>query len=810
MNTLLQDLRYGVRMLRRNPVFTAVAIITLALGIGANTAIFSVVNAILLRPLPYKDPDRLAVLWAKNEQKGLTERPVSYPNYVDWRDQNQVFEELAAIRPEPLSLTDGGEPERVSGVRVTTNLLSLLGVEPARGRDFLPEEAKPDKALVAVISYGLWQRRYGGDPNLIGRTVTLDTKPYTIIGILPAWLKYPGVDAPAAGAEIWIPLLPLSSEQNRSFANMRILGRMKAGVSLTEARAKMDVVAKQLEQQYPTDNTNLGIEIIPLQEQLIGRVKLALLILLGAVGLVLTVACVNVANLLLARAAARRTETAIRSALGASRWRLIRQSLTECMILSLAGGVAGLALAYAGVRWLTRLNAGNLPRVEGIGINSEVLVFTLLASLLTGLIFGILPALQSSRLNLIESLKEGRKGTAGGVQNRRWLNGLVVAETALALILLTGAGLLTRSFRQVSQTDPGFNPHNVLTLSVPLPLTGYEDQRRQALFYERALERLGALRGVDSAAAVFRLPITGFATAIFTAQGKPVPPGTEPNADYRAVSFNYFRAAGIPLLSGREFTEQDKVDSADAVIVNEELARRFFPGEEAVGKRIQLALERTRFREIVGVVGNAKLSGLDAKVDPAVYVPLSQNTWPHALRTSYLVLRTSVAPNMLAQAIRDEIHSIDPALPITQVRTMEEIIGESLASRRFSMSLLLVFAAVAGVLAAVGIYGVTSYGVTQRTHELGVRVALGAQRSDILKMVIGSGMKLALAGVLIGVAGAAAATRLMAGLLYEVSATDPITFGSVAAALTAVAVIACYVPARRATKVDPMVALRGE
>jgi putative ABC transport system permease protein len=810
METVWQDLRYTARMLLKNPGFTLIAIITLALGIGANSAIFSVVDAVLLRPLLYEDPNRLMALWAKNDTRGLTQRPLSYPNFVDWREQNQVFEYLAAVRQESFSLTDGDEPERVSGVRVTTDILPLLGVRPLHGRDFLPEEARPEKAQVALIGYGLWQRRYGGDPDLIGQAMTLDNTPHTIIGVLPDWLKHPGLPIPATGAEVWIPFVPLSNEQNRSFANIRIIGRMRPDVTLSQAEADMQVVAERLEQQYPNDNTNLRVEMKSLHEELTGRVRLALLILLGAVAVVLLIACVNVANLLLARASVRKKEMAIRSALGAGRWRLLRQSLTECLLLSLAGGLAGLLLAYAGVNWLTKMNAGNLPRTDGIGVNWQVLLFTLGVSVLTGVVFGLVPALQSSRLNLTEALKDGHKGTAGGVHNRRWLGGLVVTEVALALILLSGAGLLIRSFRHVSETDPSFNPERLLTLSVPLPLTGYETQQKQALFYERTLEKINALPGVESAACVSRVPLVGMATAIFTAQGNPMTPGTEPNADYRTVSPTYFRTAGVPLLAGREFTEQDNDGAPDAIIVNEELARLFFPGESAVGKRLQLALERTRFREIVGVVGNAKLAGLDAKVDPAIYVPFHQNTWPHALRNSSLVVRTTVEPHSLTQAIRGELRSIDPALPVTQVRTMEEIIHDSMAQRRFSMSLLLVFAAVAAALSAVGIYGVMSYGVTQRSHELGVRVALGAGRADILRMVMGGGARLTLLGVMIGTAGAVAVTRLMSGLLYEVSATDPLTLGVVALLLAGVSLLACYVPARRATKVDPMTALRSE
>jgi putative ABC transport system permease protein len=809
---MLSDLRYAARSLRKRPGFTFVVVVTLALGVGANTAIFSVVNSVLLRPLPYAEPERLVTLWAKNNKKGLTGQPAAWPNFVDWRAQSQSFEQLAAVRPESFGLSDwggAGEPERASGVRVTTNILAALGVQPALGRDFRPEEEQPDKAAVALVSHGLWQRRYGGDPRLIGRTLALDGKPYTVVGILPAWLKYPGLPIPQTGAEVWIPYVPLPNEMRRSFANTRAVGRLKPGVSLARAQAEMDTIAARLEREYPADNTNVGVGLVPLHEHLTGRVRLALMILLGAVACVLLIACANVASLMLARAAGRRTETAVRSALGASRWQLIQQTLVECLLLSFVGGLAGLLLAWAGVDWLMKMNAGAIPRAEEVGVDGRALSFTLLVSLVTGLLCGVVPALRSSRLDLTAALKEGRRGAGGGVEHRRWLGGLVVAEIALALVLLAGAGLLIRSFRLVTEADPGFDPRRLLTLSVPLPLAGYEDQAKQALFYDRALERLNALPGVE-AAAVFRVPLVGFASAIFTVEGKPVAPGTEPNADYRTISVNYFRAAGIRLVKGREFTARDKADAPDVIIVNEELARRFFAGEDPLGKRLQIATERTRFREIVGVVADAKLARLDAKADPAIYVPHAQNTWPHALRSSFVVVRTSGDPHGLSAAVRGELRAIDPSLAVTQVRTMEEIIGESLAPRRFSAALLAVFAALAGALAAVGIYGVMAYSVAERRHEIGIRMALGARRSEIVRMVLAGGGRLAAVGVVIGLIGAAALTRLMAGLLYGVGASDPPTFALAALVLAGVALAACLVPARRATKVDPMVALRSE
>jgi putative ABC transport system permease protein len=807
---MLKDLRLAVRSLLRRPGFTLVVVVTLALGIGANTAIFSVVNAVLLSPLPYKEPERLVAVSARNSVRNLTNQPVSFLNYTDWREQGQAFENLAAIRAESLSLTGRGEPERVNGVKVTVNILATLGVTPEHGRDFLPEEGRPEAASTALLSYGLWQRRFGGDPKIIGETLTLDNKPHTVIGILPRWLRYPGLMMPQTGAEIWIPYFVSPSQNQRGFANLRLVGRLKGGVSLATAQSDMDLIARRLEQQYPADNTNLGIGLVPLLEQLVGNVRPAITILVGAVSLVLLIACANVANLMLARASGRGTETAIRSVLGASRWRIVRQILSESVILSFLGGALGAVLAWAGLTWVRTMNVLSLPRLDEIGINFEVLAFTLVASTATGLLCGILPALQFSRVALHDRLKEGRKGTAASGNHRRWLRGLVVAEIALSMVLLVGAGLLLRSFKRVIDSNPGFDPRNVLTISVPLPQANYPDQLRQLQFYETALPRLAALPGVESASGAFRVPLVGLATATFSIEGQPVAVGNKPNTDYRAISPDYFRTMGIPLRHGREFTERDRVDTPDAAIINEELARRFFPNEDPVGKRLQLAAEETRFRDIVGVVGDARLTSLVGQVDPAVYVPMTQNTWPQALRISTFAIRTGLEPRSLLAAIRKEVHSIDPSLPVTQVQTMEEIVQGALAPLRFNLILLLIFAGVAGTLSVIGIYGVMSYSVTQQTHELGIRMALGARPSEILSLVAGDGAKLAIAGVVIGVAGSLGLTRLISGLLFGVSATDPVTFAVIALGLTVICIVAGGIPARRAARVNAIVALRGE
>src|SRR5262245_9419656 len=772
MESFWRDLRYALRSLRKRPVSTLIVVLALTLGIGANTAVFSVVHAVLLAPLPYYEPDRLVVLWAKNDKKKLTEQPVAYPNVKDWRERNQVFEQLSGLRGESFSLTDRNEPERVAGLRASVNILSLLGVKPVLGRDFLPEEEQPGRESVVLVGHTFWQQRYGGDPGLIGKPLTLDGKAYTVVGILPPGLQHPGLTfsmLPPSGADVWIPLIPAANEQNRNFANMRVVARLKPQISLARAQAGMNVLAAELEQQYPEINANLGVEVAPLHQYLTGRVRRALWVLLGAVGCVLLIACVNVANLLLARAAERQTEMAVRTALGANRRQLIRQLLVECLVLSVAGGLCGLLLATFGVPLLVGMSATGIPRADEIGLSRPVLGFTLLVSLLTGILFGLVPALHSSRVQLVDALKEGRKGAAGSLRQRRWLSGLVVVEIALAIVLLTGAGLMIRSFRSVSTIEPGFDPQNLLTIAVPLVQATYKDQQQQLQFYERALPRLRELPGVRDAAGVFRVPFIGYAAVIFTLQGQPVPFGQEPTADYRTISFDYFHTMKMALVRGRAFTDRDTAEAPDAVIINEELARRFFPNDDPVGKRLQVGTERTRWREIVGVVANAKLSGLEAKTDPAIYIPFQQNTWPNALRTCSLVVRTDGDPNNYRALIRRTLSSVDPGLPITQLRTMDEIIRDSLSQRRFNTVLLLVFAIVAAVLATVGIYGVISYLVMQRTHEIGIRVALGAERGDILRLVTGNGAKLAGIGIAAGILLALAVTRLMAGLLFGIS-----------------------------------------
>jgi putative ABC transport system permease protein len=801
---LLKDIHYALRLLLKRPGFTIVAVVTLALGIGANTAIFSVVNSVLFAPLPYEEPEKLVVVWDRQVISNETQQPVAVANFLDWREQNNVFEQLSILRLGPFNLTHNGETERVTGARVSSNFYTLLRVKPLIGRAFLETEDQPGAEPVALISYGLWQRRYGADPQLVGKSVQVDGIPYTVIGVLPR-----GVNYPTADTDLVTPFIPQPREMHRSIHFLRALGRLRPGVSMEQARAAMDTIAARLEQQYPDTNTGWRVELVPLHEQLVGKIRPALLVLLGAVGCVLLIACANVANLLLARAAGRRVELAVRTALGASRSQLIRQLLTESVLLSLCGGLVGLLLAVWGVPVLTRLSSGSIPRVEEIGISYRVLGFTVLVSLLTGLIFGILPAWQSSTSKLTDTLREGRRGTGGGLLHKRVLNVLVVTEVALALVLLVGAGLMIRSFISVRQVSPGYDPKGVLTAGVGLSPIKYPNLPEQAAFYQNLLARLEQLPGVVAVAGVSRLPVVAaISSSNFTIQGRPVAIGHEPAANVRLTSPGYFQTMGIPLSQGRDFNARDTKDSPDALIINQVMAERFWPGENPLGKFIQLSAERTRWREVVGVVGNEKLSGLDNEIGPAIYVPLTQNSFPNAMRQIFIVARTEGEPMSLASVIQKELRAIDEQQALFQIRTLDEVISNSLAQRRFNSLLMVIFAALAGLLAAVGIYGVIAYSVTQRTHEIGVRLALGAQPFDVLKMVLGQGVRLSLVGIALGLVASFALTRVLSSLLYGVSATDPITFLGIPLLLTAVALLASYLPARRATKVDPMIALR--
>jgi putative ABC transport system permease protein len=797
-------------MLAQKPGFAAAAVLALALGIGANSAIFSVVNAVLLRSLPYEEPNQLLIVQSTRRQDSGRSGSSSYPDFADWKGQNQVFDEMAAFRSKGLTLTGAGEPERLQGARVSASFFPLLGVKTSLGRTFLPEEDKPKAERVVVISHGLWQRRFGGDANIIGQSLTLDAQSYTVVGVLAAGFDFP---IEIEKADVWSPLaLDGQLLEQRGAHFLKVIARLKPGVSPQTAQAEITTIASRLEQQYPEDDTDRIVTLYSLYDHLVGGIRPALLVLLGAVGFVLLIACSNVANLLLARAAARQKEIAIRMALGASRGRIVRQLITESLILAFIGGGAGLLLALWGVESLIALSPANLPRLSGIGVDGWVLGFTLLISVMTGIIFGLAPALKASRPDLNDALKEGGRGSTEGFSGRRLRNLLVVSEMALALVLLISAGLLIRSFLQLQQVNAGFDPANVLTMSVQLPESKYEQGVQVSAFFEQTLERIAALPGVESAGGITTLPLSGNSMrTTFTVQNRPAPvPGQEPLAQLRAVTPGYFRTLRIPLLRGEEFTENYKKDRPGRIIINDTMARRFFPDEDPIGLRLSIGLgiddnDPTAW-EIIGIVGDVRHASLDAEPIPEMYVPHSQQSWPFLT----LVVRSSSDPMALAGPVRSQILALDNDQPVSGIRSMEGMVSASIAQPRFYLLLLSIFAALALVLATVGIYGVLSYSVTQRMHEIGIRMALGAKQSDVIKLVVGQGMMLALVGVAIGLVSAFVFTRLMSSMLYGVSATDPVTFAALALLLTAVALLASYIPARRATKVDPMIALRYE
>jgi putative ABC transport system permease protein len=804
MQTLIRDLQYGIRMLIRKPGFTAVAVVTLALGIGANTMIFSVVNAVLLSPLPFPDSARLVRI---GESHANYTGNFTYASFLDLGGETESLENIAASRFWSDNLTDGGEPEQVSSMRVSANFFPALGVAPQLGRTFLAEEDQPGRDNVLVISDGLWRRRFGADANLIGKTIAVSGVDRTVIGVMPQGFQsgflFPGQ------YDLWVPLASFGSlRDNRRSHLLAVVARLKPGATITQAQAELTTVMNRIEAQNPgVDDPELGVNVIGLQERLVAPMRPALLVLLCAVGCVLLIACANVANLLLARSAAREREMAIRLALGASRWRIGRQLLTESALLGLVGGAAGLLLAVWGVDSITALNPGNLPRIDEVRIDGWVLGFTLLTSLLTGILFGLAPALQFPRLSIHEVVKDGGRGSVG--MRRRWLRHfLVVSEVAVALVLLIGAGLLINSFWRLQQVDRGFDARNVLTLNLTLPQARYATSEQQAAFLKQVIERVQAVPGVRSAGLTSTLPLTGGPSTEFVIEGRPpLAVGDEPAADIRIVDPNYFHAMGISLRAGRSFSDRDTAGAPKVMVINENMARRFWADEDPIGKRVTMKDWGPPLTgEIVGVAADVKANGLDSDTRPMIYWPYPQ--FPSIFND--IVVRAEGDPLRLVGAVKSQIWSVDPQQPIASVATMEQVLANSVAPRRFNMLLIVIFAAVALALAAVGVYGVISYTVAQRTHEIGIRVAMGARGADVLKLVVGQGMTLALTGVGLGLAAAVGLTRLMSSLLFGVSATDGPTFVIIAVLLTGVALAACIVPARRATKVDPMVALRYE
>jgi putative ABC transport system permease protein len=811
MEILLQDIRYAIRTMAKSRGLTAVAVIALALGIGANTAIFSVINAVMIRPLPFKDPDRLAMVWEHNRNRGRAQNVVNPANYKDWQDQNNVFESMAVLFDARYNLTDVDDPEEIPAQRVTTNFFTLLGVNPALGRAFGPEDEQPGRDAIVVISHGLWKRRFGGDPEVAGKTIKLNGNLFTVVGVMPPDFQFFIKNGSLTGnqPELWSPIVLQPTDRKRSGRFMTVVARLKPGVTREQAQAEMNSIGNALEQQYPEFNKGWGVNVVPLREQLFGEIRTALWVLVGAVGFVLLIACANVANLLLARAASRHKEMALRTALGAGRFRIVRQLLTESVLLAVVGGVLGLLVAMWGVDLLIALSPRDLPSLRGVGLNYQVLGFTLLVSVVTGLIFGVVPALEASRPNLNEALKEGGKGAGGGTGGHRVRDIFVVAEVALALVLLIGSGLMIKSFLRLQSVNPGFNPQNLLTVRLLLPGSKYGEDRQRVAFFRQALSRIESLPGVRSVGAVNFLPFSGSGAATgFTIEGRPAPaPGEKPVVDSRVCDPNYFQAMGIPLISGRTFSEKEATEVSHVVIINQTLARTYFPDEDPIGRRITIEMTNEPVpSQIIGVVGDVKHAGLDVEPKATAY-------WPHpelAYSFMTIVARTEGDPLSLASAVQGEVKALDKDQPIADVRTMEQLLMASVARARFSTLLLSIFAGVALLLAAVGIYGVMSYSVTQRTHEIGIRMALGAQRADVMRLVVGRGMMLASIGIGIGLAAALGLTRVMASLLFAVSATDPLTFGTISLVLAGVALAANLVPARRATKVDPMVALRYE
>ena len=803
MGNLWQDIRYGARMLLKQPSFTIIAIMTLALGIGANSAIFSIVNSVLLRPLQLKEPDQLVRMFETLPQGGTGS--VSYPNLVDWREQNDVFTGIAAYQFGDFNLQGADSPERVNGATVSPNFFEVLGVPPAIGRTFRDGEDQPGNNRVVILSHQLWQRSFGGDPVVVGKDISLGGESFTVVGIMP-----PSFQFPTSLIALWVPIVISQSQSaNRGSHFLFTIARMKPGITVEQAQQQMSVIGSRLEQQYPDAQAKRNVLVGSLPEAIVSGVRPMLNILLGAVGFVLLIACTNVANLLLARATGRRKEIAIRTALGAGRGRLVRQFLTESVMLSMLGGALGLLMSKWGVNGLVALTAGFLPRSSEIAIEGRVVGFTLLLSLVTGIVFGLAPALQVSRTDVQETMKEG--GNAGSSPQRNWLRSfLVVAEVASALVLLIGAGLLIKSFFQLQRTESGLRPDNVLTMRVSLPAARYNTPQTAATFYQQVLERTSNLPGVESAGIVNMLPLqqAGFNGPVRVEGEAPPPPGQDVLVEFRSASADYFRSLGIPLIAGRFLNEQDAENSAPVVIINQEFADKKFPNDDPIGKRIS-ALSNG-WQTVVGVVGNVKQYRLTRGAIPEVFIPYNQATYTGLIQSMSLVVRTKSDPAGLAEALRQQVLGVDPNQPVYNVKTMENVIDDSMSGSRMNTMLLSIFAGLAMILAMIGIYSVMSYTVTQNTREIGIRMALGAQARDVLKLIVGQGLVLTLIGVVVGVAAAFGLTRLMSSLLYGVTTTDPLTFIIVSVILVAVAVISCYLPARRATKVDPMIALRYE
>jgi putative ABC transport system permease protein len=804
LETVWQDLRYGARSLVKNPLFTLIAVLTLAVGIGANTSIFSIVNAVLLRPLPYREPEKLMTIWTARPQQGQGQFRTSLPNFKDWREQSRVFEGMAAYGFNRYNLTGAGEPEQIRGAQVSEDFFNVMGVQAALGRTFTPEE---NRGPFVVLSNAFWSRRFSSDPGVIGKTLTLNGTNFTIVGVMPARFDFPGQEV-----VMWVTLTQAmsgapnyaNSRTNHSFC---VVARLKDGVTPKQAQTEMDVIASRLQRQYPETNANLGVSVIPLYEQVVGNVRLAMLVLLGAVAIVLLISCANVANLLLARAVAREREFAVRAALGAGRWRLIRQLLTESLLLALLGGSVGVLLAVWGISSLTRLDPGDVPRLDQVSVDGVVLGFTLAVTMLSGIIFGIAPAL-SAKANLSIALKDSGRGAIGTRRGQRLRSILVVSEIALALILLVGAGLMIRSFLRLLAVDPGFNPRNLLTMQIILPPSKYADAQRIVNVYREVFERLTLHPGVEAVGAGTGLPpVFNQLRSSFTVEGyQPSRAGAEAIANFLSINPEYFKTLGIPLIAGRAFSDQDTERAPRVAIISQRMVKRYFPDRPAIGGRLSFGGgTNPQWCVVVGVASDVKYSGgLSSAEEDAIYLP-----YPQAPTNGmYLMIRAGADPLSLVASARSVVRSVDADVPIAKIKMMDEVIDSSVARPRLIVALLGLFGAIALTLAVIGIYGVISYAVAQCAQEIGIRMALGAKPSDVLGMMVGRGARLALTGVVIGVIGSSAVTRALGDLLFGVSPTDPLTFGGVAILLIVVAILASYIPARRAMKVDPVTALK--
>ncbi len=805
---IYRDLRYAVRMLRKNPGFTFVAVLTLALGIGANTTIFSTVDALLLHPFSFPNQQRLLVLWEQNLAVGTMRGSVAPGNFTDWREQNKACEQLIAIDQMSLDLTDGAHPERFRGYGVTRGFFDVLGVKAASGRTFLPEESEPGHEQVVVLKHSFWQQHLGGDQHIVGKTITLNRKSFTVVGVMPADFNYPYNDG-----EMWTPLVfDREDQRNRENHYLRVIGLLKPGVSVAQAQADLHGIAKRAQQQFPETNSGRDVSVVTLTDDAVRGARTGVPVAMGAVVFVLLIACANVANLLLVRAASRQRETAVRLALGASRARLIRQALTESAMLGLLGGALGLFVSVWAIQALSHgIPEGFSKFIPGwsrLGINFTVLTFTFGVSVLAGTLAGLAPVWYSTRTNLNEALKAGGRSDSGKSGHNRLRSVLVVSEVALSLVLLIGAGLMVRSFVEMLRADLGIKPENVLAMEISLPQESYEDKNKSLDFYQQLLGRAESLPGVMKTGAVNIVPFSSSNNSnTFQIVGRPpFRKGEEPFVGVRVATPGYFDAIGTALRRGRLFTAQDDMKAGRVTLVNETFAKRFLPGQQPIGQRLYLGGDDKEAREIIGVVADVQDDDLDGTVDPTSYLPYSQN----ANRTMNLIIRGTSDPTRLVSAVRSEVRALDPALPVSNVKTVSQMIDERISPKRLMTYILAVFALSALLLASVGIYGVMSYAVTQRTQEIGIRMALGARATDVLKLVLRNGMSLALIGVAIGLAGAFALTRLLASLLFQVTPTDTVTFAGVALSLIVVALLACYVPARRATKVDPLVALRYE